>query len=60
MAALGRHAECVLGTLTSLSAFVGLPKLERLLQLYQQQAKKKATPIEVARVLGDYVKHWQR
>lgn len=34
--------------------------VERLLRLYEQQAKKKATPLEVARVLGDYVKRWRR
>ena len=34
--------------------------VQRLLRLYEQQASKKATPEEVARVLGDYVKRWRR
>jgi RNA-directed DNA polymerase len=34
--------------------------VERLLRLYEQQANKKVTPLEVACVLGDYVKRWRR
>lgn len=33
---------------------------ERLLWLYEQQTNKKATPMEVAGVLGAYVKRWRR
>jgi hypothetical protein len=33
--------------------------VERLLRLYEQQAKKKATPCEVALALGAYVKRWR-
>jgi len=33
---------------------------ERLLRLYERQAKIRATPSEVARVLGAYVKRWRR
>lgn len=33
---------------------------QRLLRLYEQQARKKSTPPEVARVLGAYVKRWRR
>jgi len=33
---------------------------ERLLRLYERQAKKKAAPNEVARILGDYVTRWRR
>lgn len=33
--------------------------VERLLRLYEQQHKKKATPSEVALVLGAYVKRWR-
>lgn len=32
--------------------------IERLLRLYEQQTRKKATPSEVALVLGAYVKRW--
>ena len=33
--------------------------VERLYRLYEQQIIKKATPEEVALVLGNYVKRWQ-
>jgi RNA-directed DNA polymerase len=34
--------------------------VESLLRLYEQQVNKKATPSEVAYVLGAYVKRWRR
>lgn len=34
--------------------------VERVLRLYEQQATKKATPSEVALVLGAHVKRWRR
>jgi RNA-directed DNA polymerase len=33
--------------------------VERLYRLYEQQKKKKATSVEMAFVLGNYVKRWQ-